>query len=338
MARPIDHEGLRAAWRALAGGAADGWRTIPIMATGRLTVLAGRRLPGNEEAVIAGFTGQRMPAADLLPRGRGFAVDYVALPDGTEDHRWIGLSRKSSGSLELFMMMVVDVLGSMSLAAPEDGRTDAFHFLARIRAWQDFMQRGDEGVLGPEAEVGLVGELAMLTNLLAAGIPSADAVLSWQGPIDGLHDFAFPPGAIEVKTTVASAGFLATIGSLDQLDDTMIHPLFIGAVRLGVTADGTGLPDRVDALRTRLSDSLEARALFESRLLHAGYADKFADRYTRRFTPAGTRIMPVSNDFPRLIPSTVPLSVRRVRYDVDLDLSDSQSVALEAALNLLGVV
>ena len=95
-------------------------------------------------------------------------------------------------------------------------------FTGRIRAWQAFMEAGRADVLSPAAEVGLVGELRFLQQILDAGVEPSIAVDGWCGPIDGLHDFLLGTGAVEVKTTTTSGEFPATIASLEQLDDSLV--------------------------------------------------------------------------------------------------------------------
>ena len=74
MALPSDEDELIAAWRALEGAdPAPGWRTIQIAGGNPSPLLAGRRFPENEEALLVGFAAARPPAPHVLPQGRGFA-------------------------------------------------------------------------------------------------------------------------------------------------------------------------------------------------------------------------------------------------------------------------
>ena len=228
-------ERLHAAWRALGGVThSNGWRTIPVDVASPCQVLVGRRFPGDEEAVLVGF---RLPASrtfGALPEGRGFRVER---PEGQflgGTHEWFSLSRQMTGSLEMFATMAADVIAMLE-ASVHVGDDRLFQlFVGRIRAWQEFMEKGYDGVLGPEAEVGLFGELMVLNDLFGLGIPVAVALDCWQGPMDAIHDFEIGPGAIEVKATIAEAGFPATIGSLEQLDDAVRQPLFVAGVRLAI--------------------------------------------------------------------------------------------------------
>ena len=80
---PSDMDDLRAAWRALAGtGQGDGWQTIAIAADAPCSVLAARRKPGDEEAVLVGFRSVPAVPGSRLPQGHGFEVVRVE-PDRT---------------------------------------------------------------------------------------------------------------------------------------------------------------------------------------------------------------------------------------------------------------
>lgn len=337
MGLPSEREELLTAWRALAGHPENtGWRTIPIARCSPCRILAGRHFPGNEEALLVGFSPVRLPPANHLPQGRGFIVSREDMP-GQSGHAWIALRRQNAGRLDLFAMMALDILGTLEQIgdAPNERLVEAF--LSRIAAWQEFMRRGPDGVLSSEAEVGLAGELELVARLLDAHLPAAVVVQAWVGPLDGLHDFALGTGAIEVKATVSPSGFVAGINSLDQLDDTIACPLFLAGVRLAVDTGGSSLPELVDALRSRLKDDSATLVTLNTRLLHAGYLDDVADRYTRRFTPAGIRFLPVSDGFPRLIKANTPSEVRAARYELDLDLISARSHRIDEVLAQLGL-
>lgn len=337
MALQSEREELQAAWRALAGPPeSEGWRTIPIARRSPCKVFAGRHFPGNEEAVLVGFAPTRLPPPNLLPQGRGFLVSREEVP-GQQGHVWVALRRQQAGRLDLFAMMALDVLGTLEQLCDASNERLVEIFISRIAAWQEFMRRDSDGVLSAEAEVGLAGELELLNGLLDANLPAPVALQAWQGPLDGLHDFTFGTGAIEVKTTLSPAGFPARISSLDQLDDTIASPLFLAGVRLALDSQGNSLPDAVNALRSRLAEDPATLVTLNTRLLHAGYLDDVADRYTRRFTPAGTRFLLVSDGFPRLTRANTPAEIRTARYELDLDLISGISDQMDDVLAQLGL-
>lgn len=337
MAPRTDAESLRQAWRALScKGGGEGWRTIPIQLKAPCRLLAGRHCPGDEESIIVGFRGVRLPPDSHLPQGHGFGVATPSREALGASHAWLALSRKAAGGIDLFAMMAGDVVRLLEGCA-DVGEERLFQlFLSRIRAWQDFMERSRDGVLGQEAEVGLFGEMVVLKTLLEEGVPAALALDAWQGPLEGLQDFLVGSGAIEVKTTLSAKGFPATVNSLEQLDETLRQPLYVAGVRLVLGGAGMTLPEFTDVIRELFKDQPTALGMFESRLVQAGYLRALSDKYVRRFTHSGTAILPVEGDFPRLTRMNVAAGVRKARYEVDLDLSGVADVGLVHALEKLG--
>lgn len=330
---------LLAAWRALAGNPeAEGWRTIPVAHGGPCQLLAGRRFPGNEEALLVEFDSAGVPLVDQLPQGQGFLVSKATLGGNATNRIWIALCRQSAGNLDLFAKMTDDVISTLGgLHGIDDKRL--FHiFLARIRAWQDFMCRGGDGVLSPEAEVGLFGELEFLRDLISAGLSTTVAVEAWKGPLNGIQDFALGTGAIEVKSTVSPSTFPVTVGSLDQLDDSLTQPLFLAGIRLSLNPSGRTLPEQVAALSDLLHDAPMDLSIFGCRLLHAGFFDVAAEHYTRRFSRTGGKILQVSEDFPRLTRANVPIEIKRAHYEIDLDLISTGDMDLGHVLKQLGMI
>jgi hypothetical protein len=339
MAPQIDLDELRAAWRALHHESAGaGWRTIPILGGRVCPILAGREFPGNEEAILVGFQGIQRPPAESLPQGQGFLVTCPELGAAGRDRTWIGLARQPGGDLDLFAIMAADVLGTLESRYVSDDLRRFSVFVARIRSWQEFMRRGMPRLLSPEAELGLVGELQILSTILQAGYPAALTVEAWKGPQRGLHDFALDGGAIEVKSAIASRGFPAHITSLDQLDESLVRPLYLAAVRLDVAPIGKTLSQYVDSLRELLALHEDARADFDSRLIEAGFMDSMRGSYVRAFHVASEHYYEVGDGFPRLTRASVPRGVTKAIYELDLDLVSQVPKSGEEVLRQLGVL
>lgn len=334
MAQQIDE--IELAWRSLATATdTSGWRTIQIASVGPCALNAGVLFPGKEEALLAHFSSSLVAPSDKLPEAQGFCVARVE--PYNDGKAWLTLTRKPSGSVELFISMVSDVLGAMRAEPYADEARLLRIFLGRIRAWQEFMRKGIQ-TLSPEAEIGLVGELSMLQAIIEAGVPSAIAIDAWVGPFDGIQDFIIGTGAIEVKATLSPLGFPARIGSLEQLDNSTRQPLFVSGARLSQVASGQSLPEFVSSTRQVIQGDSEAESLLSERLLAAGYFDVHADKYVRRFDLAGLRIIEVGDSFPRLTSGNVPVGVRRAMYEIDLDKVSGENFPTEKALKKLGAI
>lgn len=336
MARPSSE--FLMAWSSLAGDdTKPGWRAIDLPSAGALKLRAGRRSPDDAEAILVGFPTATLPAVCRLPEGQGFAVERA---DPEESGTlWLALTRRPAGSVELFCAMACDVIGALDDAVATDSDVSLILkvFLGRVGAWQEFMRKGTQH-LSAEAEIGLFGELTLLRSIVGAGASPAQAVESWVGPLDGIQDFMLGTGALEVKSTLAVAGFPARIGSLEQLDDSTRQPLLVAGVRLRQTPGGQNLPGVVAEVRQAIKGDAAGERLLAERLLAAGYIDLHSDRYPRMFEQAGIRVVVVAEDFPRMTPGTVPAGIRKAVYEIDLDLAPGCNVGVEGALKKLGVI
>ncbi len=337
MVRRSEHQELIAAWRALATEAenGEGWHTIPLAGETPVGMQAGRRFPGNEEAVLLAFSRSNVPPTDRLPQGKGFSVSRVDLGPDT-DRCWLAISRRPEGNLDLFTSMVRDIMDTLLESGLSSEDRVAQLLFSRIRAWQDFMRRDTDSVLEPEAELGLVGELLFLQMICRNEVPPTVPITGWVGPIRGIQDFVLGSGAIEVKTTIAINGFTATIDSLDQLDDAKKQPLFLAAVRVRLDERGLSLPGIIDETRTMIVDPFD-RGAFDTKLLHAGYLDALADQYTRHFVHQQTRLFRITEKFPRITRCVIPPAIIAARYELDIERVAEPPVTLSDALNSLGV-
>ncbi len=337
MVPPTDPDGLRAAWDALSGpGAEPGWRTIVLDGPLRHRVLAGRRMPGNEEAVLVGFGSVRLPPDRSLPQGNGFQVANLGQVVSGSEESWLALARKAGGQGDLFTWMASDVLALLTDLAPCPEDAWLVRFLGRVRAWQDFMERGRSGILDPQDEEGLFGELAVAETLLVAGVSASRVLDAWQGCRGGLHDFVLDHGAIEAKTTTESAGFPARVKGLDQFDETRLPALFCAAIRLIVTAEGETLPGRVRRMSARFGENSGTSERFATALIAAGLPPAAEDLYQRRFAVSGVTFLPVSGTFPRLRRTDVPAGVVEAHYRVSLGEVWQTAVPLETVLYCVG--
>lgn len=323
------------AWQSLPKTRVDsGWQTIQVTApSAGCAIRAGRKYPMGQETVLAGFDQTLLHASEKLPHGQGFFVEQVRMDDGWT---WLAMTRSESGQFDLFVAMACDVVGMLDAVNQTERQTQMSLFIERVRTWQEFMRKGAT-VLGPEREVGLIGELTMLNQLLDEGMGCSLAIDSWKGPLDGEQDFDLGMGAIEVKTTLSQTGFPARVGSLQQLDDHIRQPLFVAGVKIRLNSEGFGLPSLVTETRERFNNVPVAAAKFDRLLLDAGYFEGHGSQYIRRFEFRELRISEVTGNFPRLTVGNVPSGVIAASYSINLDNHNDASLSLEQALIKLGM-
>lgn len=334
MARLIDE--IQLAWNSIqTAQGTSGWNTVAVLPSHPGRFRAGRNFPDQCEALLAGFRTSVISRNEKMPEGLGFHVTRVnSEQDGLV---WLALTRSPNGNLELFSAMVSDVLNAILATGSGDHSRELRAFLGRIRAWQEFMRKGAVP-LSAENEVGLVGELTVLEKMLDVGMAPETAIKAWSGPLDGLRDFELGFGAIEVKTTVASAGLVAKIGSLEQLDDTNCKPIFLGAVKYALTETGQTLPEKISAIRAQLESDPITLSEFDERVLAAGYMPAHSPQYHRRFSLREIAILEVGENFPRLMHGNVKPGVISARYEINLEPLLSLDIGLTNALKKLEMI
>lgn len=320
------------AWKTFeASKAQNDWQVIPVSSFMNCVLMAGMAFPGPREAAIFNFEVTTLPRAELLPSGKGFSVEYVEV----EGKRWIALAKSEDGSPDLYVAMLENIFSLLEDAGATKGDVLLHSFLDRVSAWQDFMKKGRQS-LTIESQTGLFGELSFLKDLLDLGLKE-EAIKTWDGPLDGLQDFHIGFGAIEVKSTVSQDGFIAKIGSLDQLSDSTYKPLYLVGKKLGISPAGVSLPMIIDEIRTKLGGDLSLLSNFESRLLRSGYLDMHSGAYDRLLVIQKSLMYEVDQDFPRLTPQLLNPLIKSARYEIDISSLPAKALDLKEILNKVGV-
>lgn len=326
---------VHAAWRALDGAASgDGWRSIRISSCESSDLHAARWFPGNLEAVFFSYSDTHLPAAATLPAGTGFQVTRVDLPNIAGCT--LALVRHPVGAADLFADMVADAISAVRAVGAAGPKLAMTMFLRRVRAWQEFMRKGIAH-LSVEEEIGLFGELVFLESLIANDLRPLVAMEAWDGPSRGAHDFVLGTGAVEVKSSLAQNRFLATISSLEQLDDTLRKPLFISKQRLIQTAAGRTLAEMALFIDANLNVDPEAQEMFRDKLLAAGYLSIHEKEYQRRFEVSSSFIVQIDENFPRITRASAPEGIISASYDLDLDQVKTEQITVATVLIELGV-
>jgi len=328
---------LEFAWKHLAAGDphGQGWQTIPLSPDRSLHLLAGRRFPENQQALLVGFPGLRIARKDIPSESEGFYVESVTMP-GSAGVAWLALTRKSGSGADLFHKMAAELAEIVHEHSASSIEKMFQSFVGRIRAWQEFMRKS-KAAMSLEEEIGFIGELLILSKLVESGLQATSALRAWEGPQGGLQDFLLGSGAIEVKSSLSTTGFVAHITSLDQLDDATRQPIFVAAIRLRIDPAGMTLPQYIDGVHHLVANEPEADRLLREHLLSAGYSEQHASLYERRMTLVGLELFEVDSAFPRLTGGTVPNEVRHAVYDIDLDQVKGPRLDLANVMKRLGV-
>lgn len=327
-------QGLAQAWRALARQeAAEEWRFVYITSMGAVSVEAGCHFPLAREALIISFPGSWPVNLARLPEGKGFDVSHIAGEAVFAKKTAIALVRRPEGSLDIFAIMVADILRSLEVAARVAKRDVIQAFLERVKEWQAFMARTHRP-LSRDAQTGLFGELWLLRLLMGTSL-GAGALDCWQGPLRAAQDFHIRGGAIEVKSTVRAGSFLAKINSIEQLDGDK-KPIFLCAMRFEESMDGVSLVAMVSDLRETFGQAGVQRS-FDGLLMVMGYLEEHAPHYERTLTLKDAKVYLAEGDMPRLMRASLPAAVRSASYVLDIDALEIPSFGIPELMTEFGL-
>ncbi|BAP41158.1 putative uncharacterized protein [Pseudomonas sp. StFLB209] len=191
--------------------------------------------------------------------------------------------------------------------------------------------------LSPAVQIGLFGELWVLSNVLFPTIGTRVSHL-WSGPDSERHDFVGQGVHVEVKTTTRSEP-KHEISRLDQLKAPSNKRLLFVSVMLERSLGGDEtLADRVDEIREKLVSDGRALDVFDSRLAQLGWHEGLRQTGALlRFNFRAVHVFEVIDNFPRLPDDYVPpLGVAGIRYSINvgslpsLEVSQVQDVLLTA--------
>lgn len=181
--------------------------------------------------------------------------------------------------------------------------------------------------LGPSEQVGLFGELWVLSNVLFPTVGSQICHL-WSGPDSERHDFVGQGIHVEVKTTTRSEP-KHEISRLDQLRAPANKRLLLVSVLVERTLGGDEtLADRVDEIRDKLGNDGRAIDVFDARLAQLGWHEGLRQTGSLlRFTFRDVHVFEVTGSFPRLPDDyTPPLGVSGIKYSINVGSLPSLSV------------
>lgn len=270
-----------------------------------------------------------------LPRLKGIEV-FEQPPNGKEKPALV-LRLLDSSLRDIFYRLCLDIVGSTSPATSE---TEAIATaIARTWRWHHLLRGGGGGLLSPEEQIGLLGELIVLERYLFPSLSLTQSVASWLGPLGAPQDFVAGRTAIESKARGGTDANEVRINSEYQLDDSNLDRLFLHLCvfesQTRSEADGFSVADVASRIRTRL-DGFDKRLVdrYDSLLAAAGF--RYEDDYSANLWSGGERsIYKVAEGFPRLVARTIPSGISVVRYNLSLAECGGFLVAPEKLMQAL---
>jgi hypothetical protein len=232
----------------------------------------------------------------------------------------LALVLNDSAEWEIFLALCNDLIRASEKA--ESSAAAVQIVLRRLQRWREFLKRPRKEAMTDSEIKGLIGELLVLRDPLAAKFGWDEAVSFWKGPENALQDFAVYQTAIEVKCQSGSTTPTIQINSVEQLNAQLpkfylvVHTLAAaGAKDEGAFTLNTLVRQIREAQADNASDA--AHDLFETLLFQTGYIPY--EQYDEKFFKLlSTRVYEVREGFPRILPDAIPPGIGHVSYQINL--------------------
>jgi len=227
-----------------------------------------------------------------------------------------------------FGLLADDVLHAVELdpeAAPNA-------VLATLERWRNLFEAERGALLGPAQLAGIMAELSVLQELVRTHGPQA--LYAWQGPNGNRHDFVFANCSIEVKATTNHNNMVVTIHGGRQLAAPDQGELYLLALQLERTPNGTSVPAKVEELIDSGVPRLELMTLLGS----ANYSDSDSSAYKAvKFSKLSESSFLIDARFPRitaetLIPSGTIERLSNISYSIDLGHMQESNLILSTVV------
>lgn len=276
-------------------------------------------------------------AASLrLPRFNGVEVGHGRATGSTDDLLLLTLTDQSLR--DVFWRLCIDIVDSTRSCSSESEVVAVF--VRRTWRWHHLLRGGSASHLSREAQMGLVGELAVLERFILPHTAPVAAVDGWLGPERAPKDFEFGHVGIEAKAHGPAARDEVQISSIDQLSRAGLSALFLCVTRVASSPDpqlGATVTEIADALRSHIENSDPAiLGTFDAKLTAAGL-DSTHDYSDTKWVVGETVVFEVREEFPRIEPALVSPSIVRVQYALRLTDCEEFIVSSEDLVSALTV-
>jgi hypothetical protein len=275
------------------------------------------RMPDRSPALVL-HLDETVEPVQPLPKLRHVGAFYRVV----EGRNSYCLTLGEQSHMDLFETLCRDVVAAAEAA--EDLQSALQRAVRRTMRWHHLLRGGGRG-LSIEEQRGLVGELALLRELVAE-VGAMAAAEAWRGPEESAKDFELPGLYFECKARRSAAHPKVRISSEAQLMEISGARLFLRVqdVDTALSGNGMNLTQHVDQTSALFEGDFIANDVWEQRLLGTGYDPK--EMEANRTWHLGTvRMFEVREGFPRLVPP-LPTGVEAVEYGIRLeDCADFQT-------------
>ena len=208
-------------------------------------------------------------------------------------------------------------------------------FLDNLISAKNFFEDGNAPrKLTKESQIGLYGEIYVLSKILTKKFTNKDLINFWTGP-SKKHDFTTEKNLIEIKTTTTNSKKINT-SSNNQIAPVYEKKLNLIFLQIKENLKGLSLVTIIDNYLTILK--AESEILYNDFLLklaQCNYLDIHKDEYSQKYKIDKINYFEVRNDFPHIKEIEIPdeLSELSITYKIDLDKCEEFRINEQQLLN-----
>lgn len=231
------------------------------------------------------------------------------------------LSLGDAADLRNFALMCKSLMLATDKFAPTQSEKGLIQAIKEVHRWQEMLSHRSDRILSKGEQIGLIGEMLFLRDVLSDRIGWNAAIKCWNGPSGHEQDFVVAGTIFEVKTQVITADRRIRISSEDQLDPVQGRILLCNQ---GIAPLPSAAPSArtLNALVSEIREAFaeagaNALELFEIALLEARYQER--QEYNEESWVLVDRIFyEVSSTFPRIERKDLRPGVERVTYSIQV--------------------
>jgi hypothetical protein len=245
---------------------------------------------------------------------------------------------ENESNADIFARFCDDIIATVSSAETEAIAVQAL--VGRTWKWHALLKGARKTTLSREAQLGLIGELQTLLQVIAPTAGIGTALEAWRGSEGAPKDFELYNMCIECKARGASSRAKVRITSEHQLADVPGQRIFLIVSTYSTgTKNGHGvmnLHQVVELLRSTISKQLPSSTeMLEEKLESAGYEDEH--EYDLFAGHLDSQAFGIEDGFPRIVPSTYPNGPSEVSYDLPLSSISRFEVAISEVQELIKI-
>ena len=263
-----------------------------------------------------------------IPELKNYRFKGVEIfPIETDDFLELNIYLLDNDLKDIFSLFIQNILEDISESVTEN--ESVTKTLNVITKWKKLFDKINFNGLSIEQQKGLIGELLFINHLLDYKKHSSAILNAWTGPDFEDKDFVFGATGIEIKFTSSKYPKLK-ITNEGQLDTQNLKELFLILYTAeDVKENGFTLNSLVAQTQEKLSVNIDELKFFNERLMLLGYFEEDKEHYNKMYSLKKTYTYSVSDEFPKIIKSQLPVGVYNTSYFIELSAVENFSVEME---------